>query len=303
MKKFFSERERGKRELTSESISISLYNGIIGVYQKYTKNFSAEFPLYCSDGDAICGTNMQLLNASILSHIPDMATPVKLKYVPDFATDDEIDDNEKYALLDFIEYCHSHLIDVVEDDNYYHSWYQHYHLVFPKTEAVKEKFRNEINRIFERNGVVFYLEQDGEIKRHLPSAMNNLLQNIIVNSPDEKLNELVNTAIDLIHKPKIESRTFALEKLWDAFERIKTFYIPEEKKQSVNLLIENVSAHTDGFNELLQAEFNALTKIGNDYQIRHFEANRIEIKSMKHVDYLFYRMIALIDLSISEINV
>ncbi|MEO2223210.1 AbiJ-NTD4 domain-containing protein [Priestia megaterium] len=303
MRDFFSEREQGKKELKSETISIAVYNGIVGIFEKYTKNFALEFPIRCSDNDAICGTNIHFLNTSIKSYIPGIQTPVQLKNDRYFGDDDTLVENEKYDLLDFIEYCHSKIVDVVEDENNYHGWFQHYHLIFPKTEVAKENFRAEVNRIFQRNGIVFYLDTDGMIKRHLPSDMNNLIQNLIVHSPDEKLNELVNTAIDYIRKPQIESRNIALEKIWDAFERIKTFYVPANKKVSAAQLIQNVSGQTDGFDNMLEIEFKALTDIGNNYQIRHFETNRIEIQSMKQVDYLFYRMIALIDLCMSDINV
>lgn len=133
--------------------------------------------------------------------------------------------------------------------------------------------------------------------------MNNLLENLIIKSPDGILNELINLAIDNIRKPKQDKRSIALEKVWDAFERMKTVYFPTNKKQSANTLVTNVAGQTNNFNQLLNDEFTTLTKIGNDYQIRHFETNKIQIKSMKQVDYLFYRMIALIDLCLEDLNV
>ena len=94
-----------------------------------------------------------------------------------------------------------------------------------------------MNQIFERNGIVFYLDENGQIKRHLPSGMDNLLQELNVDSPDPRLNNLINTAIENIYKPKLENRNIALEKIWDAFERAKTFYNSENKKQSATELI------------------------------------------------------------------
>ncbi|MDP1383373.1 hypothetical protein Q8G31_27030 [Priestia megaterium] len=301
MRDFFSEREQGKKELKSETICVAVYNGIINTFGKYKKNFALEFPIRCPDNDTIYDTNVQLLNVSIKSYIPGMKTPVELKDNSYFDPEDEIEENEKYNLLDFIEYCYSKIVDAEEWD--YHSYWGHYHLRFPKTQDTREAFRNEVNRIFERNGLVFYLDEDGAIKRHLPADMNNLLENLIVHSSDDKLNELVNNAIQYIRKPQAESRSIALEKIWDAFERIKTFYVPANKKASATQLVQSVSGQTDGFDNMLEIEFKNLTDIGNNYQIRHFETNKIEIKSTKQVDYLFYRMIALIDLCMSDINV
>jgi hypothetical protein len=300
MHEFFSERERGKKELTSEEITVSVFNGIVGVFKGFQKNLSFTYPDRCPDNNRIFDVDVTLLNAAINSYIPDMETPVNVKWNED--NYDLINESEKYALLDFIEFCYSKIKDIEENNHNYHSYFGHYHLSFPDTENDKEKFRSDINRIFERNGNIFYLDADGMIKRHLPTDMNNLLENLIVKSLDDRLNELINLAIDNIRKPKETNRTIALEKIWDAFERMKTVYLPTNKKQSAITLVKNVAGQTSNFDQLLNDEFTALTKIGNDFQIRHFEANKIQIKSMKQVDYLFYRMIALIDLCLNTLN-
>ena len=72
---------------------------------------------------------MNLLNASIKSYIPDMEIPVNLKrdekdYYP-------INEKEKYALLDFIEYCYSKIIDIEEKDYDYHTFYLRNLSLFP----------------------------------------------------------------------------------------------------------------------------------------------------------------------------
>ncbi|MFE4522010.1 AbiJ-NTD4 domain-containing protein [Cytobacillus firmus] len=301
MIEFFSEREKGKKELTSEEISVSVFNGIVGVYKSFQKNLSYHFPERCPDNNRIFDVDESLLNAAINSYIPDMETPVNVKWNED--NKDIIDESEKYALLDFIEFCFSKIKDIEENDHDFHGFFGHYHLSFPDTENANEKFRLDVNRIFERNGIVFYLDAEGMIKRHLPSDMNNLLENLIIKSSDDRLNELINLAIDNIRKPKEANRIIALEKVWDAFERMKTVYLPANKKQSAITLITNVAGQTSNFHQLLNDEFTALTKIGNDYQIRHFETNKIQIKSMKQVDYLFYRMIALIDLCLDDLNI
>jgi hypothetical protein len=292
-------REHGKKELKLETIPTSVYNGIISLFGKYKKNFAYEFPLQCAGNKNICNTDMVLLTASIQSYIPDMEAPLNLlSFGPRIPTEDQ----DKYNLLDFIEYCYSKIVDAVEHIPSF-PW-ERYYLTFKKTQESKEEFRSDVNQIFERNGIVFYLDENGQIKRHLPSGMDNLLpKELNVDSPDPRLNNLINTAIENIYKPKLENRNIALEKIWDAFERAKTFYNSENKKQSATELIKNISEKTDSFDELLDLEFKALTDIGNKYQIRHFETNKIQIEVMKQVDYLFYRMIALIDLCMHKINV
>ncbi|RCW89182.1 hypothetical protein DFQ08_1221 [Winogradskyella arenosi] len=64
-----------------------------------------------------------------------------------------------------------------------------------------------------------------------------------------------------------------------------------------------VTIASDGFDfKLIEDEFKLLTKIGNEYKIRHHETDKIEVSKSKHIDYLFFRMLSLIDLCIKSIN-
>lgn len=114
---------------------------------------------------------------------------------------------------------------------------------------------------------------------------------------DKELDSLINEAKDRFFIPK--DKQVALEKLWDAFERIKTYFDSNKKKSSSEL----VKMASDGFNfEIIENEFQLLTKIGNEYKIRHHETDKLEVSKAKHVDYLFFRMLSLIDLCIKSIN-
>ncbi|MGG1443498.1 hypothetical protein ABE354_15915 [Brevibacillus laterosporus] len=290
---YFSDRERGKNELKSERITTSIYNGIVGVYNKYKKNFSKDFPDTCPDNEMVCGTNNIRLQAAIKAQIPDIETPI------DIIFDEDEEEVDKYTTLDFIEFCYSKITDIWEGN--YHDYFGHHHLLFPNTQIEKEKFRVEVNQILERNGIVFYLDKDGMVKRMLPTQMDAVLQNLNVRTRDTILNELVNSAVEKIRKPRESDRQIALEKLWDAFERVKTFY-HKNKKTSVETLIAKIAEGTTEFDNLLDTEFKTLTNIGNNYQIRHFETDKIKIGDSKHIDYLFYRMIALIDLCLDKLK-
>lgn len=114
---------------------------------------------------------------------------------------------------------------------------------------------------------------------------------------DEELNKLIKDAKDRFFIP--EDKQIAVEKLWDAFERIKTYYVGNKKQSSeklVSLISKNFSS------ELLDAEFQILTKIGNQYRIRHHETDKKEIIEAKHLNYFFFRMLTLIDLCLTSIN-
>jgi hypothetical protein len=118
-----------------------------------------------------------------------------------------------------------------------------------------------------------------------------------VRTDDEELDKLIKEAKERFFNPK--DKQIALEKLWDAFERVKTYYKGNKKQSSEKL----VSLITNDFDlDFLDSEFKILTIIGNDYRIRHHETDKKEIINSKHLNYLFFRMLSLIDLCLTSIN-
>jgi hypothetical protein len=68
-------------------------------------------------------------------------------------------------------------------------------------------------------------------------------------------------------------------------------------------LIKIISTGNSDFEKQIEEECKKLSKIGSEiFQIRHFEQDRAEIKDNKHIDYLYYRMISLIHLFLSELE-
>jgi hypothetical protein len=118
-----------------------------------------------------------------------------------------------------------------------------------------------------------------------------------VQTDDDELNKLIKDAKDRFFNPK--DKQIAIEKLWDAFERIKTYY-EGNKKQSSEKLVSIISRNFNS--DLIDEEFRTLTTIGNEYRIRHHETDKREITEPKHLNYLFFRMLSLIDLCLTSIN-
>jgi len=114
---------------------------------------------------------------------------------------------------------------------------------------------------------------------------------------DEDLNQLINEAKDRYLKPN--DQVVALEKLWDAFERVKTYY-DADKKRSACILVGKMATELDATE--FQQEFEALTRIGNSYRIRHHETNKKPLTNPSQIKYLFFRMLALIDLTVGTIQ-
>ena len=93
----------------------------------------------------------------------------------------------------------------------------------------------------------------------------------------------------------------AIEKIWDAFERIKTIY-GTDKKKSLSELKEKVSGGSEEIAFFLEEEFVFLSKIGNKYQIRHFERGKKEFQSDDMKKYFYNRCASLVNLCISHLN-
>jgi hypothetical protein len=51
----------------------------------------------------------------------------------------------------------------------------------------------------------------------------------------------------------------------------------------------------------LEAEAIELSRMGNEFRIRHSEVNKTPIDSSAHVDYLFHRMFSMIQLLIRSL--
>lgn len=116
---------------------------------------------------------------------------------------------------------------------------------------------------------------------------------------DHEFNKLVEQAFQYYKEARIDTAT---EKIWDAFERIKTFYKQYDKKGSITKLIGIVSKNNAEYREMVEEEFTSLTKLGNDFRIRHHETNKKDICCKEHYDYLFHRCIAVLRLVTSVLR-
>jgi hypothetical protein len=287
---FFSDKENGVKTPNTEDIPTTVFNGIISVFDEFKIAMSSKFSEKCPDNDMIIGFNEYIFKNNLLAYVPTFT----LHEYGHIKSLEEGTSFNKYALLDFIEFCWENIKDYSEVG--YHSYFCHSHLSFCDGEVNKLKFKEKINRIFERNGIAFKLNDSGAIERILPAELTTIIKNYCHSGSDNDLNLLIDLAIRNITKAKIEDRQIALEKLWDAFERIKTYYVGMDKKASVVALMTTASESSGAFYNLLDKELRDLTDIGNNFRIRHHETNKIEIKSIKHIDYLFYRMMSLISL-------
>ena len=92
-----------------------------------------------------------------------------------------------------------------------------------------------------------------------------------------------------------------VEKLWDAFERIKTLEDPA-KATGIGLILDKASppSVSPRLRENIDTESNTLTYLGNHLQIRHHETGTEAVSEREHFDYLFSRLFALIRLMLRK---
>lgn len=124
---------------------------------------------------------------------------------------------------------------------------------------------------------------------------NELLFNQKVKTSDEILNDLIVKARSFFLKGDIQQ---AVEKIWDALERLKTL-LNKDKKEGIKIICKYLSDEIElGF---FNDEYQVLTDLGNKYQIRHFETDRKPIKNLETRKYLFFRALSLINLTLARI--
>lgn len=56
------------------------------------------------------------------------------------------------------------------------------------------------------------------------------------------------------------------------------------------------------YKAMLQEEFSALTRLGNEFRIRHHETNKKDICFNEHFDYLFHRCLTVLKLATSVLS-
>jgi hypothetical protein len=131
-------------------------------------------------------------------------------------------------------------------------------------------------------------------RRALPSVLDAALARGLPPSGDPDLDELLADARTKFLDRNPAIRKAALERLWDGWERLKSL-ASKDKRQSAAALLQS-AAKDQAFRDQLTQEADTLTKIGNQFHIRHYETDKVPLREDAHVDYLFYRLWAFLTL-------
>lgn len=305
---YYSERHGIRKPIAlSYEIDPGKYKALLAICEKYYNNIAWKYPEQCRDGYGCCGLDRIRLAEEMQYEIPDLflndngeiAAPSVSKNV--FDPEQKTDDYNQCALLDFIEFMFENVRDVQTAG--YHSHFNHHHLIIKDTVVVREQFRDEINTWFKKTGLLYSLSSSGEVERVLVNdIMSTEVVETVLSVQEAGIKELLQEAIDLHRSHSPNAARDATEKLWDAFERLKTYYQNLDKAKSSEKIISDMACGVEDYNNLFEEEFRKLTKIGNDFRIRHHETNKIEINDDRYYDYFFNRCLSLIALAVQYLK-
>lgn len=282
-------------------ISLEMYSLLFECCNKYKKNLTNLFPLYChhdfTDSDYLTFDEKGFINR-IKVRIPAL---FKNEYGT-ICTPTAEDDYDQYALIDYIEFFAQNIMDISE--NWNNDRYRNYRYIdCLKTKDVFIEFKSAINELFIESGLLYTLTDEAIVERIVEnSPLTKQVENRFSTVKEKGVRDLLKDAIALYKTPNPCARQDSVEKIWDALERLKTYYISLDKKKSAMKIVEDMSGGSEDFKELFNEEFKALTDIGNHYRIRHHETDKIDIIDEKYYDYLFNRCLSLIALSVQYLQ-
>lgn len=163
--------------------------------------------------------------------------------------------------------------------------------------SISDDFEPQINAILKLNEIPFQLSK-GKIMNTFDTQIN---KNSLVSVQEVGLKELLQEALKYYDENNLK---IAVEKLWDAFERLKTYYCSStvDKKKSVNKIIMDMGDNQQPFLELFEKEFHELTILGNNFRIRHHETTKTDIQDNRHYEYFYKRCLSLISTAIQYLD-
>lgn len=296
MNDYFSDRENGPRARTEQVIMPTVWAGLVGTVQALINSgaFGLRFPERCPDGQAVCGSDTDAFAATVKAEMPDLSWPLETTQVIEegFMSERQPFAPDTLLILDFIEFVYAAVAKPILGKQ--HDFFNHHHLAFDQ-QAGQEEFRATVNRFFARNGVAFEMLSDGHIVRVLPPVLGEDLKRTVFRTGDRSLDNMLDECRTKFTDRNPLVRREALERLWDAWERLKSLADPSDKKKSIKLILDAVASEPS-LRERLEKEAAELTTIGNSHLIRHSEISQAPVSDVDHVDYLFHRLFAMIQL-------
>lgn len=302
---YYTERH-GMRTPIAKTYDISAeqYSMLFHCCEKYYDNLAWKYPMECQDGYGCCGINQELFQIDLRYEIPDLYREddgcIAAPAIPKNSWSSSPKYNQ-YALLDLIELFAENIHDIVVGA--FHSYWGHHHLTLKDSRDVFRQFRDEINGIFTKTGLLYHLNENSHVERIIEySPVTPSVECLIAEVKETGTRELLQEAI-LLHKSHSPAdNRYATEKIWDAFERLKTYYSAMDKRDSAAKVVADISNNHPKYADIFDSEFKTLSNIGNGFRIRHHETDKVEIPDIRYYDYFFNRCLSLIALAIQYLK-
>lgn len=226
---YFTDREFGPKSRIIDAIDPRVWGGLHALIQTRLSDhsFGHRFPDQCPDGYGMSGCDVQSFERVLLAEVPGIELPLRWDNPPDTP-----------IILDLLEFCAASIGEPVAGS--YHAFFRHHHLIW-KRESGLTNFVAAVNVLFSRNGIAYELMPDGQARRLLPAPLAEALATTVFSTGDTETNRLLEQARSRISSPKPEDRQDALEKLWDAFERLKTLESGNGKAAQANALLDRAA--------------------------------------------------------------
>lgn len=164
-------------------------------------------------------------------------------------------------------------------------------------------FRPELKKLKEALTTWIWINED-----HLSinfSNVNNLakiqIENRKIVSSEQELNNLLSESMVYILKNKFREKRIGLEKMFDAFERMKTLK-STNKRSSINSILDQISYGDSHLEKTLNEEMRELTRIGNSFSIRHHETSQNKLPSVDYIEYFYFRTLSFVSLVLKELS-
>ena len=282
MRKLFTERMAQPEPRVKEALDDAVIIALLQLVEQRIDDcsFGFAFPDQCPDGNVNAGVNAIRLR--------DVMNGYQVIWPRDAMIMGAARPSNA-QVFDLLEFTCEHIALPISIG--LHSYHRHNHYRYDQ-EAGRAQLAEEVNRLFERNGIVYQL-REGQVERLVPTVLQEVLLQPTFNTGDKTLDELLQAAREKFLNRDLAVRREALEKLWDAWERLKSLSDPADKKRSVEMLLDRACAEPN-LRSKIDAEARQLTEIGNNFMIRHTEVTKTAITESIHVDYLFHRLFSLI---------
>ena len=291
MTDYYTDREFGPKPRVKENINRKVWDAIESLIESRIgdDSLSCAFPRdRCpADGYPFVGTDSDAIVKRVRG---DGIEEVFNRSLP-----------STHQILEYVEFIARHIEKPIRLDSNWDNYWKHYHLQFDREEGLRD-FVNEINTIFSRNCLAYELTSSGSVRRILPAPIIEMINRTPFQTGDDDLDGLLDTAVTRFLSGESEAKQDAIEKLWDAFERLKTIEPGKDKRTKAKALIRRATSNgAPVFRSIVENEFSALTHAGNALHIRHSEVGKELVGNDGEKDYVFSRMFALINFLLNAI--